>query len=211
MQMTMNHQSQWLKPSLKITLCLVAASVITIATFSFMVSLLNQPARTHDQELEDISVVIMEQPQDIKVIERERPVPPKPQERPQTRQEMPMEPGGETGIIPFDMPSIDTTARETFNFGQNGSGQAMPLVRVPPQYPAAAARDGIEGYVVLSYDISATGQVINAKVIDAEPKRTFDKDALRALKKWKFNPMVVDGVAKVQSNQQVRLDFNLQQ
>ncbi|WP_462158078.1 energy transducer TonB [Pseudoalteromonas sp. GB56] len=211
MQMTMNHQSQWLKPSLKITLSLVAASVITLATFSFMVSLLNQPARTHDPEFEDITVVIMEQPEQTKVIEKVRPVPPKPQERPQTRQELPDDTAGDPGIIPFDMPDIDTSARDTFDFGHNGSGQAMPLVRVPPQYPAAAARDGIEGYVVLSYDISATGQVINAKVIDADPKRIFDKDALRALKKWKFNPMVVEGVAKVQGNQQVRLDFNLQQ
>ena len=46
-------------------------------------------------------------------------------------------------------------------------------------------------------------------VIDAEPKRVFDKEAKRALRKWKYKPKVVDGKAMKQVGLTVRLDFNM--
>ena len=211
MQITSNYPQDWFKPSIKFFASALLGAVITLATFSFMVSLLTGEQRADVNQAEEITVLIMEQPQDSNVIERERPVPPKPQQRPPVRQERPSVVADPLSTPVYDMPDITTQPRDDFGFGNQGNRSAMPLVRVPPQYPAAAARDGIEGYVILSYDVSPTGQVINAKVIDAQPKRTFDKDALRALRKWKFNPTVVDGVAKVLPNQQVRLDFNLQQ
>ena len=32
------------------------------------------------------------------------------------------------------------------------------------------------------------------KCLEAQPKRVFDKEARRALRKWKYKPKVVDGV-----------------
>ncbi|MFY8272618.1 energy transducer TonB [Pseudoalteromonas sp. SSDWG2] len=211
MEYTIEHEQSWFKPSVKFALSAISAATITLATFTFMVSLLNQPQRFDNNAGEDIIVEIMEPPKDSEVITKERPLPPPPQPRPQQRPVTTSVPDTDSPVITLDRPDVSTNIKDSFDFNQASRSAVTPIVRVPPQYPTAAAREGIEGYVVLSYDISATGQVINAKVIGAEPKRTFDKEALRALKKWKFSPMVIDGVAKGQTGLQVRLDFNLQQ
>ncbi|QQX79408.1 TonB family protein [Shewanella sp. KX20019] len=86
---------------------------------------------------------------------------------------------------------------------------ALPVVQVSPQYPIGAARDGKEGYVVVEFDISTLGSVTNVNVIDAYPKRIFNKSAVRAIKGWKYKPKIVEGNPVVQPKQQVRLDFTL--
>jgi protein TonB len=47
-------------------------------------------------------------------------------------------------------------------------------------------------------------------VIDADPPRIFNREALRAILKWKFKPRVVDGVAVEREATQV-IDFSLDQ
>lgn len=90
-------------------------------------------------------------------------------------------------------------------------GEAMPLVRITPKYPITAARDGKEGWVQLGFTISEIGTVISPYIINSEPKRTFDKEALRALRKWKYKPKMVEGKAVQQANQSIQLDFKLNQ
>jgi len=94
------------------------------------------------------------------------------------------------------------------NLGAPSDSDSVPLVRVPPQYPIRAAERGIEGWVVLSFTITATGTVENPRVLDAQPKRIFDRAAIRALKKWKYRPRVVDGTA-ISRVEEVRLTFDL--
>jgi len=89
------------------------------------------------------------------------------------------------------------------------TGDASPIVRINPKYPTTAARDGIEGWVQLSFNVSPTGEVIDATVVNAEPKRIFDREALRAIKRWKYRPKVIEGVAQLQTGQTVQLDFKL--
>ncbi len=94
------------------------------------------------------------------------------------------------------------------NMGAPSDSDSVPLVRVPPQYPIRAAERGIEGWVVLRFTITATGTVENPTVIDAKPKRIFDRAAVRALKKWKYRPRVVDGVP-IERTEEVKLSFDL--
>jgi protein TonB len=108
---------------------------------------------------------------------------------------------------------VDFSHKPTFNTGLITSSarniNALPIVRVPPNYPKKAAAAGIEGWVQLSFSINPIGQVVDISVVDAEPKRLFDKEARRALKKWKYKPKVVDGEAVAQTNQSVVLEFTL--
>jgi protein TonB len=91
-----------------------------------------------------------------------------------------------------------------------GDTDIVPMVRVDPQYPIRAEERGIEGWVELEFTINETGGVIQARVINAKPKGVFDRSALRAIKRWKYNPKVEDGVAVERPGVTVRLVFNLE-
>lgn len=71
--------------------------------------------------------------------------------------------------------------------------EVVPLVRMPPKYPRAAQRRGIEGVVTVSFTITKDGQVRDPVVVKATPENIFDQSALTAILKWKFKPQVVDG------------------
>lgn len=85
----------------------------------------------------------------------------------------------------------------------------IPLVRVEPRYPRKAARAGKQGWVKLEFTIAEDGSVIDAKVVDAKPKRTFNREAIRAIQRWKFKPKIVNGKPVKQTASQV-IDFKLE-
>jgi protein TonB len=91
-----------------------------------------------------------------------------------------------------------------------GDSDSVPVVRVEPQYPLRAEERGIEGWVELEFTISAQGTVKDAKVLRSKPKGVFDRSALRAVKKWKYNPKIEDGVAVERPGETVRLSFDLE-
>ncbi len=89
------------------------------------------------------------------------------------------------------------------------SGFATPIVRIQPNYPVDAARDGIEGWVQLQFTIDASGKVRDVEVVDAQPKRIFDREARRAMLRWKYKPTLVNGKPVEQSGMSVVLEFKL--
>ena len=87
-------------------------------------------------------------------------------------------------------------------------GDVIPIVQIEPQYPREAALDGTEGWVKLEFTILADGSVDQVRVVDSNPRRVFDRNAQRALYKWKFKPRVVDGQA-VARQASITLEFKL--
>jgi len=77
--------------------------------------------------------------------------------------------------------------------------QVVPLVRTPPRYPRSAARRGIEGVVRVAFTITKDGRAANPYVLESTPAGVFDKAAMRAIAKWKFNPKIVNGEAVEQT------------
>lgn len=60
-------------------------------------------------------------------------------------------------------------------------------------YPAEAKAKGVEGRVVVRYDVTADGSVVNAVVEASEPPGVFDESALAAVRSWRFRPRVDRG------------------
>jgi len=85
----------------------------------------------------------------------------------------------------------------------------VPVVRVNPQYPPRAAERGLEGWVELSFVISAAGTVQDAEVTNSHPGNVFDRAALRAVSRWKYNPQIEDGKPIERHGITVRLEFTL--
>ena len=91
----------------------------------------------------------------------------------------------------------------------SADGDAVPMVRVPPQYPERALQRGIEGRVLIEFTISRSGSVKDAKVIAYEPSTIFNKAALKAVKQWKYNPKIVNGKAVEQPGVRIAIPFRL--
>jgi len=66
--------------------------------------------------------------------------------------------------------------------------------QVPPIYPEAAKKMGIEGTVVLSVTLDEKGNIVRARVIKSIPE--LDQAAIDTIKKWKYEPMTVSGVPR---------------
>ena len=64
-----------------------------------------------------------------------------------------------------------------------------------PAYPPAAKAAGIEGYVIVRYDVNAAGAVENASVVEGAPAGVFDAAALASVRRWRFEPRRVNGAA----------------
>ncbi|MDY0403249.1 energy transducer TonB [Sulfurovum sp.] len=92
-----------------------------------------------------------------------------------------------------------------------GTVDSKPRVvsRTPLEYPAAAAKKRIKGYVVVNLLIGKDGSVELAKVIASNPAGVFDQAALRGVRGWRFAPAKYKGnPVKVWAKQKVRFDLN---
>ncbi|WP_269789767.1 energy transducer TonB [Stenotrophomonas sp. Iso1] len=58
-----------------------------------------------------------------------------------------------------------------------------------PRYPADALRSGTSGEVLVELTIGTDGSVTDARVLRATPARVFDREALSAVRRWKFEPI----------------------
>jgi periplasmic protein TonB len=83
-----------------------------------------------------------------------------------------------------------------------------PLVRIEPQYPRDALMRNIEGWVRLRFTINADGSVADPEVVAAEPPRIFNREAMRAILRWKFRPRIVEGQAVARRAEQV-IEFKI--
>jgi TonB family protein len=85
----------------------------------------------------------------------------------------------------------------------------MVVKSVSPEYPQKAMRRELEGYVDLNFTVDQAGEVVDVAVVKAEPADMFEDAAMRALKKWKFKPLVIDGEA-VSQRLALRMRFAMQ-
>ena len=70
------------------------------------------------------------------------------------------------------------------------ASSSLKVVSSPsPRYPPEALRAGTAGEVLVEITIGTDGSVTNARVVRATPPRVFDREALNAVRRWKFEPL----------------------
>ena len=103
-----------------------------------------------------------------------------------------------TRLLPgATLPSANTTTRE-----------ARLLQRVTPEYPPDAERRGVEGSVDLSFTVDPDGKVADVIVDHSEPSDIFDRAAASAVRRWRYEPRLMDGTP-VEEHMQIHLLFKL--
>lgn len=85
----------------------------------------------------------------------------------------------------------------------------MPLAFIKPIYPPDARDRGIEGYVDLVITVTKNGSVKNPRVVKAQPPSVFNRAAMECVKKWRYQPEVVEGRAVEVPNVKARVTFKL--
>jgi TonB family protein len=87
------------------------------------------------------------------------------------------------------------------------------LTRLRPielDYPTEALRKNIEGWVELSYVVSAEGKVTTVKVLNSSPAGVFDTAAAKALGRVRYKPVMQGGKATAVSTK-LRIAFRVSQ
>lgn len=90
-----------------------------------------------------------------------------------------------------------------------GETHEVQVVRTtPPEYPRDAVRKRQQGWVEVAFTVTADGQIADVQIINSDPPKVFDREAIRAVQRWTFKPKMQNGVA-VPGRVQRRLEFKL--
>lgn len=192
----------------------VIALVMNLTLFTIMPYLLHrQPAKpVYDQLVSHINVIRINRPDSAvrrKTLklpeppEKRKELPPRsPARQPlQAKLALPFEinprlPGGPDTL---DLPPLETAAlhipgpQEAFGIGDL-DGPLTPLGRIPPVYPMAAKRRGVQGRVKVKFVVNEQGAVERITIVDAKPPGVFDQSVIRCVSKWRFKPGTVEGL-----------------
>lgn len=87
-------------------------------------------------------------------------------------------------------------------------GGTMPTIRIPPAYPENCRARGAQGVVMVEFDVTADGAVVNPRVIASE-NSCLDRAALTTISKWKYQPQT-DSSGRPIPQRGLRQSFNFQ-
>jgi protein TonB len=220
----MDRRAATLPGLLRLPACLALGLAVASVLFWFMHALIGRRGEVGDAQ----KAVKIEFSRLVRESQVEPRKPPKPQREAPKPQEAP--PGLEVArtldpneavaaLIPEIDPGLELGDATSLGAGGGGGGggggedagagdrDVLPLVRIDPEYPPRAKQQGIGGYVTVEFTISPSGTVQDLRVIDSQPAYVFDEAVLAAVRRWRYNPRVENGVAVARRGVKTRLTF----
>ncbi len=192
---------------------IVIGTVVTMSLLFIMQLLIvsGKQALTDPRERHKLEFVRVKKNENLNLYDIIPDKPPKPPETP------PETPPQDMDNIDPNAPTIDIprpTITANTDIGGPGSmniaeGDYLPIVRVAPVYPARALSRGLEGFVDMSFTVTATGTVKDPIVLQSTSS-LFVRAATRAVLKFKYKPRVVDGIPVEVVGVKTRITFELE-
>jgi protein TonB len=192
---------------------IVIGTVVTLSLLFIMQLLIvtGKQALTDPRERHKLEFVRVKKNENLNTQDFTPEKPPKPPETP------PETPPQDMDNIDPDAPSINISRPQiTANTDIGGpggmniaEGDYLPIVRVAPVYPSRALSRGLEGFVDMSFTVTATGTVKDAIVLQSTSS-LFERAATRAVLKFKYKPRVVDGIPVEVVGVKTRITFELE-
>ena len=193
---------------------IVTGTLVTLSLLFIMHLLIEfgESAITEEREGHTLDFVRIKRNENLNTREVTPEKPPKPPEVP------PEIPPQDLDTVDPNAPTINIappTVASNVDIGGPGGmniaeGDYLPIVRVAPVYPARALSRGIEGYVDMSFTVTATGTVKDPIVVFSTSS-LFDRAASRAVLKFKYKPRVVDGLPVEVSGVKTRITFKIEE
>ena len=116
-------------------------------------------------------------------------------------------------LLVFVFALLLSTAAFSVDKGYVGEeGTEIEVIRVsapPPEYPRRAVRLGVEGTVRLEFDVDTDGSVLDPYVVESNPQGVFDRAAIKAVRKFLYEPPTYNGTSVKVNNVQIDLTFKL--
>ena len=193
------------------TSAVVTGSATTFFLFFVMQALIAmQPgAASEPREPWDLKIVRVKKPDELKTLDFE-PIDKRIKEPPPLAPR-PRSAGIDQPAIGFKAPAPpvprDRTGGSVFRIND---GPLVAIVRVQPLYPAVAAARGLEGWVLVQFDVRPDGGIVNAFIVESS-NRLFEKAALNAAYKFRFKPRVVDGIPQLTAGVQNLFRFEFEE
>ena len=206
-------------------IAVLLSGVLTAGLFGGLRLLINVRAEVDESvALSKVEFVRLRREVEIEEKKREKPERAKPEQAPVTPT---LAVAKEEGIdLGLDVEAIAAGLGAEFGSAGGGGGDGMgrgglafsaglsdrdplPLVRVEPQYPQQARQRKLEGWVQVRFTISSAGSVKDAAVVKSS-NSVFERSALQAVSKWKYQPQMQEGKPAEAPDQQVVLRFKME-
>jgi len=197
----------------RICVGLCASTVVTIGLLWVMQSVISTDKNPLNEDVKYVPVDWVQLLDDIPPKREDREP-----EKPPERDEMPPDPDipeyeiepGDGIWVPID-PGTDPGTVDPDPGGYTSDGEYEPIYMVAPIYPRRALQLELEGWVVVEFDVTETGNVENVVVYDAEPKGVFDSAAKKAAEKFRYKPKVVNEKPIRVTGVRTRIIFELEE
>lgn len=155
---------------------------------------------------QDFAVELEEPPE-----EPDEPPPEEPLEEP-TNLDLGMDLGdlsvGTGGAFVVEIPKFAMAGGDDPFGGGMMDSPPQPISKSEPVYPSRLLSKGIGGKVVVAVVVDNSGKVTSARVRTSSGSRDLDDAALKAVRKWKFQPAVRGG-KKVKATALVPFNFEV--
>ncbi len=193
---------------IRLVLGIPAAAVVVVGLFLLMWSQIRPGEVELEEDREPINIQITNQLEDSELVNQRRferpkldaPPPPPPAIE---RQNFEPQVDGVRAAAPDFGADVDISS------GFNPDRDAQPLVRVSPSGFERCIDDEVgEERVRLQFDVTPEGNVVNVEVLDSTD-RCYDRYAVRAAQRWKYQPKIVDGEAQPRRGVQTTIVFSI--
>ncbi len=207
---------------IRLLLSIPIALVVTVSLFAFMANIVEKPGNSNVRSTSPLMFDVYAMDVEDDVQRRQRTLPERPK-TPQQPQSLALIAESQSSVsvasLPNTVPTLNIAAVTDFGVaismpslvGLEQNQQAIPLYQVEPKYPPRALKRGMEGYVILAFYIDEQGRTQDITVAEVEPSKIFVRTAIRALKKTKYQPKLVNGKAVKQLNQKKKFEFKINQ
>ena len=114
-------------------------------------------------------------------------------------------------IWPFLLPivSLQAVEEETNIVNIEGFERAEPILVENPRYPEGKRKKGEIGWTIVNYMVDPSGKTYDITVRSSSGERSFDRAAIKAVRKFLYEPPTYNGTSVKVNNVQIDLTFRL--
>ena len=183
--------------------------VVTFGLLMLMRAVIANPEAAVEDDVEGHVVELVQAIEDQEVPPKDRvPELPPPPDEPPPELPPPSPDGG--FVVGPEIGPVPAPTKLVLEGAGFSDGEYLPITKVQPIYPQRALTRGVEGFVLLEFVVTETGNVRDPVVLEAQPPGVFNRAAIQAVLKFKYKPKIVDGEPVAVSGVQNKITFELQ-